>query len=93
MRRSVTASAITLAVVFGLAVFLVALVNRLFSGYGGAFLETMASIYPGFHPGGMRAGLIGTAYAALDGAVAGALVAWVYNKVAATEKHEAPVAM
>ena len=93
MRLSVKASAITLAIVFGLAVFLVALVNRFFSGYGNAFLQTVASLYPGFHPGGMRAGLIGTAYAALDGAVIGAIVAWVYNKVAATVKHEAPVSM
>jgi len=79
MKLDVKASAITVAVVFALAVFSVALVNRFFSGYGNGFLRMVASLYPGFHPGGMRAGLVGTAYAALDGAVTGAIVAWVYN--------------
>ena len=73
MKLSVKASAITLAIVFGLGVFVVALLNRFFVGYGNAFLQTVASIYPGFHPGGMRAGLVGTAYAALDGAGCGAV--------------------
>ncbi len=91
MRLSVKASAITLAIVFGLSVFVVALLNRLFAGYGDAFLQMVASIYPGFHPGGMRAGLVGTAYAVLDGAVGGALVAWVYNRVAASVKDSASV--
>ena len=83
MRFSVKALAITLAVLWGGAVFLVALANRTFPGYGEAFLQMMASIYPGYHAGGMMNGLVGTAYAALDGAVCGALLAWIYNAVAA----------
>jgi hypothetical protein len=29
----------------------------------------------------MRAGVVGALYAALDGAVCGLLVAWIYNKL------------
>lgn len=79
MKLSVKAFSITVAVMFGLAVFLTALLNRFFPGYGDGFLNMMSSIYPGFHPGGMKAGLVGTAYALVDGAVVGAIAAWVYN--------------
>jgi hypothetical protein len=82
MRFNVKALAITVAVMFGGAVFTVALLNRFFPAYGNGFLRTLASIYPGFHPGGMRAGLVGTAYAALGGALTGAVLAWLYNTVA-----------
>ena len=81
MKLNPKALAITLAVLWGGSVFLVAALNRFWPGYGDAFLNLTASIYPGFHPGGMRAGIVGTLYAALDGAVAGVLLAWLYNRV------------
>ncbi len=45
-----------------------------------AFLELMASIYPGYtgeHTFGQV--IVGTLYAALDGCIGGFVVAWVYN--------------
>jgi hypothetical protein len=81
MKLSPKALALTLGALWGGCVFLVALLNRIWPGYGGAFLNLVSSIYPGFHPGGIREGIVGALYAALDGAVCGALVAWIYNKM------------
>ena len=81
MKLNPRALAITLALLSGGCVLLVAVLNSVWPGYGGAFLNLASSIYPGFHPGGMRAGVVGTLYAALDGAVCGFLAAWIYNRL------------
>ncbi len=81
MKLNPKALAITFALLWGGSIFLVALLNRFWGGYGDAFLGMASSIYPGFHPGGMKAGIVGSLYGALDGAVCGWLVAWVYNMV------------
>lgn len=84
MKLDVKALAITFALLWGGCVLLVAVGNRFAPDYGGAFLNMMSSVYPGFHPGGLRAAAIGGLYAALDGAVCGALIAWIYNTVSRT---------
>jgi hypothetical protein len=63
-------------------VLVVGLVHLWIPGYGMLFMEVLASIYPGFH-GGVRIGdlLIGTLYALVDGAIGGALFAWLYNRM------------
>ena len=52
-------------------------------GYGQAFLDMMASVYPGYtaEPGFGQA-LIGGLHGALDGAIVGAVFAWLYNTLA-----------
>jgi hypothetical protein len=41
-------------------------------------------VYPGYHgPGGFGSVIVATLYAAVDGAVCGAIVAWLYNFLAA----------
>jgi len=82
MKLSVKGTAITLAVLCGGSLFLTALFNRFWPPYGDAYLRLASSLYPGFHPGGMKEGIVGTLYALLDGAVCGALLAWIYNAVA-----------
>ena len=79
MKLSIKGMAIASAVLMGASVFFTALINRFHPGYGDAYLQLAASIYPGYHVGGMKSGIVGTLYAALDGAVCGALFAWVYN--------------
>lgn len=49
-------------------------------GWGVKFLEAMSSIYIGFAPT-FPGILIGVAWGFLDGAIAGAIVAFVYNAV------------
>ncbi len=81
MKLNVKVLAITFAVLYGAFFLFVAVVNRFSPEYGTDFLNLAASIYPGFNPNGLRKAAIGTLYAMFDGAVCGALLAWVYNKV------------
>ncbi len=80
MKLNPKALAITCAILWGGAVFLVALLHRFWPSYGVDFLNLASSIYPGYHVAGMRMGLVGTCYGALDGAVCGYAFGWVYNR-------------
>lgn len=81
MKLNAKALAVTGALLWGGCVFLVAVCHRFYPSYGDAFLNMVSSIYPGFHPGGFRGAAVGGLYAAFDGAVCGALIAWIYNAV------------
>jgi hypothetical protein len=90
MKLSVKGLAITLGLVWGvLGMLLVGLCNLIWPSYGVAFLEVMASLYPGYplYPGYHATAsfgqvIVGTMYGVVDGAVAGAVFAWVYNRFA-----------
>lgn len=83
MSFNIKAAATTGAVLWGGCFLLVGVANLIWSSYGGAWLDLGASIYPGYQgPGGFGSVIVVTLYAALDGAVCGALLAWVYNMFA-----------
>lgn len=83
MRLNVTALALTAGLFWGAALLIVAVANLIWPGYGGAFLDLAASLYPGYRPGsGFGSVIIGTLYALVDGAVAGAVFGWLYNLLA-----------
>ena len=72
------------AALWGGAVALVGLCHLIWPSYGQAFLDLMASIYPGYRVAAtFESVLIGTGYALLDGAVGGWVLAWLYNRLAA----------
>ncbi len=79
MRLNLKALAIALGLVWGAGVFFVGVAHLLWPGYGGTFLNLIASIYPGYHVGGFGSVLVATLYAVLDGTVGGGVVAWLYN--------------
>ncbi|MCU0693799.1 MAG: hypothetical protein MUF54_20620 [Polyangiaceae bacterium] len=80
MRLSVVALASTAGVFWGGAILVVALANLIWPSYGRAFLELTASLYPGYQPGsGWGSVITGTLYGLVDGAVSGAVFAWLYN--------------
>ncbi len=80
MKLDIKAMAITLGLVWGGAVLLVGVANLIWPNYGQAFLEVVASVYPGYTAGTSIGQLIvGTLYGLLDGAVGGAVIAWLYN--------------
>ena len=80
MRLSVIAVASTAGVFWGGAILIVGLANLIWPSYGRAFLELAASIYPGYQPGsGWGSVVTGTLYGLVDGAVSGAVFAWLYN--------------
>ena len=80
MKLDIKGMAITLGLVWGAAVLLVGIANLIWPNYGQAFLELVASIYPGYTAGASVGQLIvGTLYGLVDGAVGGAVIAWLYN--------------
>lgn len=83
MRLSVKALTIAVAITWGAGVLLVGIGHLIWPTYGTAFLEMMASIYPGYEVGGFGSVIVGTLYALFDGAICGAVVAWLYNMFAA----------
>ncbi len=81
MKLDVKVLALTGGLIWGiLAMFLSGVANLIWSGYAQGFLDVMASVYPGYNAtDGFGQVIIGTLYGLVDGAVAGALFAWVYN--------------
>ena len=81
MRLQVKSLAIAMGVLWGGCMLMVGVAHQIWPGYGGAMLDLASSIYPGFHPGGYGEAVVGGLYGLVDGAVAGAVIAWVYNAV------------
>ena len=80
MKMNIKALAIAVGLTWAACVLLVGLAHLVWPAYGGTFLDFVASVYPGFHPAnGIGAVIVGTLYAIVDGAVGGAVVAWLYN--------------
>lgn len=85
MTLNIKALALTVGILWGACCFLVGIGNLIWSSYADGFLTFMASLYPGYHgPAGLGAVIVLTLYAVVDGLVCGAVVAWLYNKLAAT---------
>ncbi len=77
------ALALAVSLFWGFIVLIVALGNLGLPPYGSTFLEIAASIYPGYEAGSsLPQLLLVTFYALVDGAIAGAVVAWLYNRFA-----------
>jgi hypothetical protein len=80
MRINVIALSVAAALLWGAAILIVASANLIWPGYGGAFLELAASIYPGYDPGhGIGSVITATLYGLVDAAIAGAVFGWLYN--------------
>lgn len=84
MKLDVKAMAIAIGLLWGIvAMFLTGLANMIWSGYAQGFLDVMASVYPGYHAtASFGQVIIGTLYGLVDGAVGGAIFAWLYNRFA-----------
>jgi hypothetical protein len=80
LKLNVKALTIAGALFAGGMMLLIAMGNIIFDGYGMALLLLADSIYPGYsYGGGFGSVIVGTGYAMLDGAIGGALFAWLYN--------------
>ncbi len=80
MKLSPVAFAVTAAVVWGAAIFVIGGINALVPGYGETVLALVASIYPGYEASGSLGDLLlGTAYAFFDGLAGGFVFALLYN--------------
>ena len=82
MNLNTKALAVSAAILWGGSFFLIAVAHLVWPSYGVAWLELGASIYPGYSPGGVGSVIVVTLYGLLDGAVAGAVLGWIYNTIA-----------
>jgi len=80
MRLSTKGLALASAILWAVAMLGMGLANLIWSGYGQQFLQTMASVYFGYHATRSIAEvIIGAFYGFVDGLVGGAVFAWLYN--------------
>ena len=87
-RLSGRVMAVVTALLWGGCMLVVGLINLGAPSYGVDFLRMMSSVYPGFHDTRTVAEVVvGTAYGLVDGAIAGCLFAWLYNRVARINTH------
>ena len=83
MNLNTKALALTSATLWGLAMLVMSLANLIWGNFGRQFLQTMSSVYPGYHATRSIAEVIvGTLYGAVDGLVGGVVFAWLYNRFA-----------
>jgi hypothetical protein len=83
MKLSVKGLALASGILWGVAMLGMGLANLMWGTYGQQFLQTMASAYPGYHATRSIAEVIvGTLYGFVDGFIAGAVFAWLYNQFA-----------
>ncbi len=81
MKLNVKAFAVVAALTWGiLAMLLTGIANLIWPNYGREFLQVMASVYPGYHATrSLIQVIVGALYGLVDGAVGGAVFAWLYN--------------
>ena len=83
MKLNVKAMTLTAAILWGGAVLMAGLANLIWNSYGVAFLQLVASIYPGYD-GSASFGsvVVVTLYAVVDGGFGGLIFAVIYNRLA-----------
>ena len=83
MKFSVKGLALASGILWAVAMLGMGLANLIWANCGQLFLQTMASAYPGYHATRSIAEVIvGTLYGFVDGLIAGAIFAWLYNQFA-----------
>lgn len=83
MKLSAKGLALASGIVWGIVMLGMGLANLGSSNYGQQFLQTMASVYPGYHATrSIGEVIVGTLYGAADGLIGGAVFAWLYNQFA-----------
>ncbi len=81
MKLSTKAVALASAILWGSAMLVAGLANLIWGHYGQQFLQTISSVYFGYHATRSIAGVaVGTLYGAADGLIGGAAFASLYNQ-------------
>lgn len=87
MKFNLRAIALAAGILWACAILITAIANLIWPTYGHAFLQTIASLYPGYDAErSVSDVIIGTLYALLDGAFCGLIFGWVYNLFVSTKK-------
>ncbi len=81
MKISITGLAAAVGAFWGGTMLASGLINLAAPRYGRSFLKQMSSLYPGFHNSRKLGDVfVGAGYGAVDGALAGAALAALYNR-------------
>jgi hypothetical protein len=82
MQMSVKAFAIACGITFALAMLVGGIMALIWPEWGARFMNLAGALYPGV--GGVAFGsvIVATLYALVDGAIFGAIFAWLYNRFA-----------
>lgn len=73
-------AAISVGLIWGSGLLFVGLLGAITGTYGVEFINTAGSVYLGYSPtyvGAVIGGILGF----IDGAIAAAIVGWIYNKI------------
>ncbi len=88
MKLNLKALTVAAAIVWAGAVLIVGVANSIWPAYGKAFLNLLASIYPGFAASGTFGdAIVGSLYALVDAAVVGFIFGWLYNVIAGAKSN------
>ncbi len=86
MKIDVKALGFSFALLWGGAIFITGIANLIWPTYGIAFMEILASIYPGYQAtASFGHVIVGTLYGLLDGFGGGLVLGWLYNLFVRTE--------
>jgi hypothetical protein len=81
MKLCIRSIALASGILWGGMFLVVGLMNQVGGDYGAHLLDFASSIYPGYGgPAGFGSVLAVTLYGLVDGAVCGAIFAWLYNR-------------
>ena len=87
-RLSLKAMAIAAGILWSGGILFVGVINLIFPSYGSDFIQLTSSVYPWFHDTRSIVNvMIGTIDGFIDGAVAGLLLAWLYNAFVRVQSH------
>jgi len=80
MKLNVKALGISFAILWAIAFLVMGIANLIWPTYASSVLVLLASIYPGYDAApNLGEVIVGTLYAAFDGAIGGLLFGWIYN--------------
>ena len=77
-KLSLKGLAIGLGSIFGIYIFIIGIAASF--GWGNALVNSIGTLYIGYGPSFLGA-LVGLVYAFIDGAIAGLILGWIYNKI------------
>ena len=82
MQLSVKGLALACGITYGLAILAGGVMALIWPDWGARFMELAGMLYPGVEGVAIGPVIVATIYALVDGAIFGAIFAWIYNRFA-----------
>lgn len=82
MKLSVKGFALACGITFALAMLVGGIMAMMWPEWGARFMDLAGALYPGVEGVAFGPVIVATLYALVDGAIFGAIFAWLYNRFA-----------